>query len=373
MNSSNKKNIILLSNSAWSIFHFRIDLIKKLILHEYNVIVISNKDNNFDYLKKLGCKCIQLNIRSHGLNIFIDFLHLLKIIYLLQQYNPLAVLTYTIKPNIYGAIACRITGNKQIANITGIGRSLNANFFIKNLINLLYRHSFKKIFHVFFQNENDKSFFINNRIIKEEQCTRIYGSGINFDIFKKAPLPKNKPFVFLMASRILKDKGVIEFIEAAKQVKMKYPNVIFKLAGDIDNNDKNSIKPKELKDLCSSSGVIFLGHISNIRQEIIESNCIVHPSYYNEGCPRILIESAAIGRILITTDWPGCRDVVKENYNGFLCVPKNIDSLEKVMKKILMLSSNELTNMCNNSNQYAIKYFDVKTINELYFKLIIKK
>ena len=372
MNSSNKKNIILFSNSAWSIIHFRIDLIKKLIFHGYNVIVISNKDKNFDHLEKLGCKCVQLNISSHGLNIFVDFLHLLKIIYLLKKYNPIAILTYTIKPNIYGAIACRITGTKQIANITGIGRSLNTNFFIKNLINLLYKYSFKKIFHVFFQNENDKSFFINNKFIQEEQCTRIYGSGINLNIFKKSPLPKDKPFSFLMASRILKAKGVIEFIKAAQQVKKKYSNVIFKLAGNIDNKDRNSIKLKELKNLCESSGVIYLGHVSSINQEIIASNCIVHPSYYNEGCPRILIESAAIERILITTDWPGCRDVVKENYNGFLCVPKNIDSLEKVMKKILMLSSNDLTKMCNNSNQYAIKLFDVKIINELYFKLINK-
>ena len=192
-----------------------------------------------------------------------------------------------------------------------------------------------------FQNEDDKV-FIKNKFIQEEQCTRIYGSGVNLDIFKKSPLPKNKPFSFLMASRILKAKGVIEFIKAAERIK-KVSNIIFKLAGNIDTKDKNSIKLKELKNLCLSSGVMYLGHISSIKQEIIETNCIVHPSYYNEGCPRILIESAAIGRILITTDWPGCRDTVVESYNGYLCKPKDISSLEKAMIKTLKLSKNEIT------------------------------
>ena len=175
-----------------------------------------------------------------------------------------------------------------------------------------------------------------------------------------------------MASRILKAKGVIEFIKAAERIKKKYPNIIFKLAGNIDTKDKNSIKLKELKNLCLSSGVIYLGHISSIKQEIIETNCIVHPSYYNEGCPRILIESAAIGRILITTDWPGCRDTVVESYNGYLCKPKDISSLEIAMIKTLKLSKNEITKMCHNSNQYAIRLFDVKVINKLYFQQISK-
>ena len=146
--------------------------------------MLYQKDKNFEHLEKIGCKCIQLNIRSHGLNIFIDFLHILKIIYLLQQYNPLAILTYTIKPNIYGAIACKIIGTKQIANITGVGRYLNSHLLIKHFINLLYRYSFKNIFHVLFQNEDKKNFFIKNKFIQEEQCTRIYGSGVNLDIFK---------------------------------------------------------------------------------------------------------------------------------------------------------------------------------------------
>lgn len=368
----NKNNrIVVFSNSAWSIFNFRISLIKKLIEKNFDVIIVSPKDKYVENLKSLGCDYYSINLDRNGKNIFKEIFLLLKIFILFYRIHPKYVLQFTIKPNIYGSIVTRMLGIKTINNITGLGTFFEKDNALKKFILLLYKFSFKKVQKVFFQNIDDKNIFLDEKIILSCQSAVLPGSGVNVKEFIPVDREANKNLVFLMICRLIKSKGVYNYVEAAKIIKEKYPNVTFNLVGNYDLNKIDSITEEEIYNFEDKGYIKYLGFTDDIKSKILQSDCIVLPSYYNEGTPRSLIESASMGKAIITTNHKGCRDVVEDSYNGYLCEAKNSKDLAKKIEKFINLSEDSKLIMSKNSRNRALTIFDEQIIIKKYLLEIL--
>jgi glycosyltransferase involved in cell wall biosynthesis len=298
----------------------------------------------------------------------------IKLIYnLYQLYNkikPDLVLHYTIKPNIYGNIACRLLKIKTINNISGLGTVFIKKSFITQIVKLLYKYALKSSLKVFFQNQDDREVFLKNQLVKKEVCGLLPGSGIDLKKFQPIKVKRNDSnFKFLLIARLLWDKGISEYINAVREVKKKYTHVDFLIIGAIWNDNRTAISEKEVKAWEEEGIIKYLGTTDNIKEEIAKVNCVVLPSY-REGTPRTLLEAAAMEKPIITTDVPGCREVVDDGVNGYLCKVKDYNDLAKKMEKILNLSKNSLKEMGKKGKDKMINEFDEQIVINKYLETI---
>lgn len=317
-----------------------------------------------DKFNKQGIKYKQVYINRNGLNPFNDLKTLIRLISIFKKEKPDKVFLYQIKPIVYGSIAGKIAGIKDIfLLIAGLGSIFRGtglkNKLIRSIVTIQYRIACKISILTFFQNNDDKNEFVSKHIIDEKKTLIINGSGVNLEKFKPVPLPDKTTFLFI--GRLLKDKGIIEYLEACKILKAKYPNIDFLLVGPFDSNP-TSIKKIELDVYTKDNIVKYFGEQKDVRPYISQASVFVLPSYH-EGTPKTILEAMAMGRPIITTDAPGCRETVN-NKNGFLVPTKDIYELAKKMEYFI-LDKSLSENMGKESYNMATQKYDVKKINKI--------
>ncbi|MDY3706235.1 glycosyltransferase family 4 protein [Vagococcus lutrae] len=360
------KKILILVNHDLVIYNFRKELVEKLISEGYEVYVSSPNGKRIPELVDMGCKFIETNLNRHGKRPVeeIKLINFYK--KMIREIQPLCVLTYTIKPNIYGAIAARKYDIPCIANITGLGTAVEYKSITQAVTVNLYKYAFRDIHTVFFQNQDNMDFFTDNSISNPKRYELLPGSGVNLNEFKYTEYPTNDRINFVFISRIMKEKGIDQYLETAKFIKSKYDNVEFHVCGFCeDKHYIDVLKENEEKNI-----IKYHGMVENIKNMIIKSHCIIHPTYYPEGMSNVLLESNACGRPVITTDRSGCREIVIDGENGYIVPEKNIEALIKSTESFLRKSYTEKAAMGYSGRKYVEENFDRNLVIDKYLLLI---
>ncbi len=361
--------VLIVANSSWNIFNFRMELIKEII-KKGNKIVVSCPADKYSYRIKLNkIKFIPINYRRNSINFYENLKIIINYLFVLRNENPNIILLYTIKPNIFVNISALFSFRKyKIYNfITGIGNLYFENNLKKKIIFILYKIAFKISQKVIFQNSQDLKYFVTNKIIESSKCVLIPGSGIDIFKYKYNAIKNNKSFTFLCVSRLIKHKGINEYVNAAKKIKKKYPSTRFILAGSIDSEYSSSIDKNTINNL--HLHLDYRGFSDNITELMNECDCFVLPSY-REGTSRSLLEAAAIGKPIVTSNVPGCNNIVINDFNGYLCKPMDEISLFKSLEKMINTNFETRKKMSKNSRKLVEKKFESRIINKQILQLI---
>lgn len=327
------RRVILAANSSWNIVNFRAGLIRALKQAGYEPVVVAPLDPPAEErMPELAVERAVIRIDRSGLNPLADLRLLREYRRTLKRLRPAAFLGFTIKPNIYGCIAARSLGIPAIANISGLGTVFIKRGPLLALVTRLYRFGLKRAAVVFFQNPDDRALFLERRIVRAEQTRLLPGSGVDLDRFAPAQ-PPSGPATFLLIARLLGDKGIREFVAAARSLRTELPTARFQLLGPIDEGNRTAISRAELDSWIAERVVEYLGETDDVRPFVAAASAVVLPSY-REGLPRTLLEAAAMARPLIATDVPGCREVVEDGVNGYLCQVRDSATLAKAMRKL---------------------------------------
>jgi glycosyltransferase involved in cell wall biosynthesis len=330
--------IIICTNSAWNLLNFRSELIKALVARGHEVVAAAPYDKYATRLEVLGCKFLELKMDNGGTSPARDALLLLRYWRLLRREQPVVFLGFTVKPNVYGSLAAHKLGIPVINNIAGLGPVFIRGGWLAELVRGLYRVALGRSAKVFFQNPDDRQLFLDGRLVQTKVTEVLPGSGIDLHRFSVAPMPiANSKFRFLLIARMLRDKGVGEFVQAAKVLRDRWPSVEFCLLGFVNVQNPAAISRAEVESWVAQGFVNYLGVSDDVRNEIAIADCVVLPSY-REGTPRSLLEAAAMGRPIITTDAVGCREVVDHGVNGYLCKVRDAEDLAEKMNQMLLLS-----------------------------------
>jgi glycosyltransferase involved in cell wall biosynthesis len=335
------KKILLFSNTSWYLYNFRLPFAKKIRSYGYEAIFVAPEDKYSEKIRQAGFAFYGIDLARHGMNPFSELRTITKLSRLFSDIKPAIVHNFTIKCILYGSIAARLSGIPRIVNsVTGLGyvfiedsvKAKFVRFFVTRLYRLLFgmRHTA-----VIFQNPEDQNFFHQQKIVDKERSQLIEGSGVDLARFKPQD-SASKTFNILLAGRLIFEKGVREYVEAAKMVKQKYPEIRFQIAGEFDSSQPSAVSAQELQKWQEEGLIEYLGHTDAIEAIMAEAAVVALPSY-REGLPRILIEAAAMGKALIASDVPGCRSVVVDGHNGILVPAKNA---EEIAKKIIFLYEN---------------------------------
>ena len=368
--SGRRLRIIMTVNAAWNIWNFRRPLLSALIADGHEVTVLAPEDEFAAKLKGLGCRFIPLPMRLKSLNPASHVALAWRMRRVFAAIQPDIVLSYTIKNNIYGAFAARSLGIPFIPNVTGLGTAFLSGGFLQSMAQLLYRIAFAKLPVVFFQNEDDRSLFLDQRLVQPWQAQLLPGSGIDLAYFADKPFPDaSKPVVFLMIARLLRHKGVEEYVEAARLVREHYPDARFQLLGAADAANRSAISLDTVQAWENTHGIEYLGTSQDVRSQIADANCVVLPSY-REGAPRTLIEAAAMARPVIATDVPGCRTIVDDGVSGILCLPRDAGSLADVCLRFLKLSQTEMLAMGLSGRSKMEREFDQEIVAAAYRQVL---
>ena len=331
------ETVVISANSIWNIANFRAGLVSGLAANGYRVVVAAPGASG-------GPDQVDIAIDRSGLNPLRDALLMLAYRRLLGQVRPAAYLGFTIKPNIYGSIAARLTGIPSIPNVSGLGTAFLRGGGLAWFVGGLYRIAFRRCPVVFFQNPDDRDLFLARRIVAPNQAKLVPGSGIDLDRFAPVAGSEGAHPTFLLVARLLGDKGVREYAAAARLLKARMPEVRCQLLGPLDPGNRTAISQAELEGWIAEDVIDYLGELDDVRPAVARATVIVLPSY-REGLPRTLLEGAAMGKPLIATDVPGCRQIVKEGVNGTLCAARDADSLASAMTRMAALDPERLGEM----------------------------
>lgn len=365
--------IIICLNTAWNLLNFRAGLIRSLVAAGHEVVAVAPKDKYAASLNALGCRFVPLHMENGGTNPLKDALLTWRFLRLFIDERPDVYLGYTIKPNVYGSIVAHLLRIPVINNIAGLGIVFGKSGFLQKVVRALYRLALLRSAKVFFQNSDDRHLFIKGAIVRAELTDLLPGSGVDLNRFVPTAIPCTKSstgkFRFLLISRMLWEKGVGEFSDAAKLVRFNWPQTEFCLLGFLDVQNPDAISRTEMDSLVAA-GINYLGTSDDVRVEIAKADCIVLPSYYREGTPRTLLEAAAMGRPIITTDAVGCREVVEDGVNGYLCKMRDAKDLAAKMHQMLCLPAEQLTEMGLRGRAKMQADFDEKIVIKKYLVAI---
>ena len=329
--------VFVSANSSWNIVHFRVGLLREFANAGYRIVVAAPPDEHSDEIRELGFDFHPLPMSRSGMNPVADAMLLVRYRRLMREIRPHAFLGYTIKPNLYGSLAAAGIGAITINTITGLGTSFLRSSLLRVLAMRLYKAGLRRSHRVFFQNHDDLHLFLSEQIVTPEQAALVPGSGIDLNRFQVAPEPPAGPLVFLFIGRLLRDKGIREFVDAARLVRRDLPDAIFRIVGAFDPDNRTSVTEPELNRWIDGGAIEYQGSIDDVRGQVAASAAVVLPSY-REGLPRTLLEGAAMGRPLVATDVPGCREIVEEGVTGALCRPRDASSLAQAMLRIARLT-----------------------------------
>lgn len=362
-----KKKVLILGNSHLVVFGFRGELIQRLIKDGYEVVV-SFPNGPFgegeETSKQYGCKFVETYIERRKTNPFSDLKLIKDYIKLIRNERPDVVLGYTVKCDVYGGIACRRTHSLFIPNITGIGKGLAEGGIVGKILIYLYKAGIKKAYIVFFQNESDKQFFVDKGI-KFKRSKVLPGSGVNLDKFTPLEYPEKSTVIFTYIARIMKAKGIEQFLDAARALKGKAE---FHICGYCEEDYKNVIE-KEQK----SGTIIYHGLVSNVTEYEKISHCIVLPTSHPEGVSNVLLEAVACARPIITTNRPGCRETVDDGITGYLIRERDSHDLIEKMEQFMNLSNSERKEMGLRGRRKIEKEFDRQIVVDEYIRELNKK
>ena len=362
---------MLLANSFWNLHNFRSGIIKFLLNSGYEVIAVAPKDKYLYLLQEIGCQTKTISIDPNGINPIADCWTIIQFLWLLIRDRPKVCMFYTAKPNIYGSLVASILGCAYINNISGLGSAFIQGGWLKKLLIFFYKLALLKSSRVFFQNIDDLDLFLSAGLIKSGLSRLLPGSGVNLSRFKprSESCNSNANFSFILIARMLKDKGVNEYIQAASIVHKAFNGVQFKLLGPLGVDNPSAITISEMNKWKLASSIEYLGSSEDVRSFISESTCVVLPSY-REGAPKTLLEAAAMGKPIITTDVPGCRDVVQDGVTGLLCEAKSSEDLARKMIKMIQLSVSERQKMGVLGRQLMEQKFDETLVISKYLEEI---
>ena len=319
-------------------------------------------------MRALGVERVPVRMERSGLNPLADFKLLAAYRRLLGEIRPFAYLGYTIKPNIYGSMAAAALGIPALPNVSGLGTAFMRRGPLQQLVTGLYRLGFRSAPVVLFQNDEDCRLFVDRRIVRPKQAKVLPGSGVDLARFAPVPLPEGPP-VFLLVGRLLGDKGVMEFVEAARSLHQAKTRARFQLLGPIDAGNRTAIAAAQLESWSQEGIIEYLGTVDDVRPCIAAATAVVLPSY-REGLPRSLLEAAAMGRPLIATDVPGCREVVRDGVNGYLCRARDVGSLADAMRRLADMSSGKLGMMGMAARRTVEERFDERLVVRAYLDLL---
>ena len=357
--------LVITANTSWNILNFRRGLVEALLADGHHVTVLAPPDASVDGLRELGCGHVALAMDQKGLSP-VGGLSLLRAFRQhFRDLAPDAVLGFTIKNNIFGSLAARSRGVPFLPNVTGLGTAFLSGGALLAVAKGLYRTSFAGLPVVFFQNADDRELFVRLKLVRAERARLLPGSGVDLARFAPAPLPDASPLRFLMISRPLRDKGVVEYAEAAAIVRERHPDARFALLGPAAYDNRSAVPPETLKRWAEAGTVEHLGETDDVRPFIAVSHCVVLPSY-REGAPRSLIEAAAMGRAVVTSDVPGCRAVVDDKESGFLCKARSTASLADALLAFAALTEREQAAMGQAGRRKMEREFDEALVVRAY-------
>ena len=369
-----KRRVLITANTTWNLVNFRSGLIAALVSRGFDVVAVAPDDEYRDRLRELGCRYVPLNMDNQGTHPVKDALLLWRYVVVLLRLRPAVVLSYTVKPNIYASLAARLVGVTVINNVSGLGTAFLRGGWLGGVVCSLYRVALRRSHRVFFQNDEDRQVFIEKRLVAPARTGLLPGSGIDLVHFSPSAvegssLCNGAGLVFLMVARLLWDKGVLEFVEAARRVKALFPESRFQLLGFLDVKNQTAVGRSDVEAWVKEGVVEYLGTSDDVRPFLAAADCVVLPSY-REGTPRSLLEAAAMGRPLLATDVPGCREVVIDGVNGLLCrLRDSVDLAEKMMQMITMPMS-ALLQMGQESRRLAEMRFDEQIVIRKYLEAI---
>ena len=363
--------IALVANTSWSVYNFRLGLIRALIKSGIKVVVIAPKDGFTANLIAEGIQFEELRLHNYGTNPVLELFTIRQLYKIYRKHKPSLIYHYTIKPNLYGTMAAALCGIPSIMVTTGLGHMfMFKNLFVRWLTRVMYRTAAKFSKQVWFLNDNDRDLFIYKRIVKPEKTKILKSEGIDLEWFKLDRAKDfNGPVNFLYAGRLLWDKGIAELIEVARRIKKVFPEVSFDVLGFINQTNPNSVPYAKILEWQNEGVINYLGETHDVRPYLSKAHCLVFPSY-REGMSRILMEAAAMETPIITTDNVGCRDIVDHNKNGFLFESKDVDGFEKCLKEFIEMESQDKMVFGKLGRKKMLDEFDEKGVIQAYYASI---
>lgn len=365
------KRIVISINASWNIVNFRMGLIRVLQARGHEVVALAPHDAWSDRLAAAGVEFHPLNMNQKGVSPAQDAGLFLAYLKAMRRLRPDVFLGYTVKPNVYGSLAAHLVGARVVNNVSGLGTAFIREGFLTRLVSLLYRTAFRRSARVFFQNEEDMALFVQRRLVGLDKARLLPGSGIDLDRFRPAALPARAPgeIVFLLPARLLRDKGVVEYVEAARQLRAELPGARFQLLGFADAANRTAVSRAELDAWVGEGIVEYLGVADDVRPYMAAADCVVLPSY-REGLPRVLLEAAAMGRPLVATDVPGCRQVVRNEVNGLLCRVADAQSLAAAMRRMAQAGPGQRSAWGDTARRMAERDYDERIVHAAYVEAI---
>ncbi len=361
--------VAIVLNTSWNIYNFRMNFVKALLAKGYEVHTVAPQDDYTHLLTEAGCIHHVVRMDSRGANPIKDSALIVELYSIYRKVRPDIILHYTVKPNVYGTIAASLLRIPVINNVCGLGTVFLKNNIVSSIAILLYRLTFRFPKKVFFQNPEDLKLFLDRKLVPQQTADLLPGSGIDLEKFKPIEFSRNKSFTFLLISRLITDKGVLEYIEAVKKLRIQGLDAKFQILGAKDPEHKRGIKIKVIDSWIKSGTIEYLGTTDDVRSVIGNADCVVLPSY-REGTPRTLLEAASCSKPIIATDVPGCHNVVTHNYNGLLCQLKNADDLAAKMSEMAGFDSETLKRFGSNGRKKVELEFNETVVINKYIETL---
>lgn len=363
------KSVLVLGNSDSGLYDFRKEVLAALLEEGYAVHVSVPDTGYLNKIKALGCTCHETVIDRRGMNPAKDLKLFAFYLRLLKQVKPAAVLTYTIKPNIYGCMACRLLKIPYLVNITGLGTALEGGGIVQKMLVLMYRTSMKRAGCIFFQNRGNRAFMQEKGCILPDAKTRIIpGSGVNLQQYQPKPYPPRGPVRFVTLIRIMKAKGIDELLTAAEIIHQEYPDTVFEILGAYEKEERETYEPRIL-DLQSKGVVQYYGYRDDVPEFYGHCQAVVHPTY-SEGMSNVLLEAAATGRPAIASDINGVKEICQDGVNGFLFKAKDTEGMVSAIRAFLSTPYESRISMGNKARAHVEENFDRQKVVQAYLEEI---
>ena len=360
--------VAFLANTGWYLNNFRRGTVNSLVKKGVHVTLICPASSGEDLISDLPCNLRTFKMDNAGTNLLSESRSFLGIYSILMDERPSLIFSFNPKTNLYGLLSCRLLGIPCVPNVSGVGNASQLEGWKAFLYKIFSKLAYRSAKHVFFQNNNDLAAYKGLGVLRADRYSCLPGSGVDVSRFQPSNVSAAQPFVFLLACRLITQKGVLTYLEAAEKLQGRTDKCEFWLAG-VPDDSKRAVPEAVITEYEKRGVIRFLGNVKNMEEVLAKVRCVVLPSWYPEGVPRILLEGAAAGKPLITTDRPGCQDVVADGSNGFFVEAESAESLAEAMWKISELSAEELEGMGIASRVLAEEVFDERLVIREYLDL----
>ena len=364
-------HIAVVSNTCWYLFNFRLNLMLALQAAGHTVVAVAPDDAYAQRIRDAGVLFEAVPISGGGTHPLRELQSVLRLGAVFRQHRVGLVLSYTPKGNLYSALACTPQRIAFVPNVSGLGRAFIRKSLVTQVAKTLYRLTFGRAHRVFFQNLDDMAVFVSAKPVRPDKAERLPGSGVDLGRFEPAPLVARaaEAPAFLLVARMLWDKGVGEYVQAARQVRALHPGACFQLLGFLDVDNPSAISRPQMDAWVAEGVVTYLGRTDDVRQFLTQADCVVLPSY-REGVPRTLLEAAAMARPVVTTDAPGCRDTVVDGDTGFLCRPADAQDLASKLLRFIDMTPEARQAMGQRGRAFVEQHFDERVVIGRYLVVV---